>query len=132
MIDYEVLCERAILARESAYAPYSGFKVGASLLTGSGKIYSGCNVENSSFGATICAERVAFGSAMADNERDFCAIAIVGALDGRDLDFTPPCGICLQVMSELCDEDFEVILINSLYEHKIYKLGELLPNGFRL
>ena len=132
MIDYEELCERAIDARSGAYAPYSSFKVGSALLGESGRIYCGCNVENSSFGATMCAERVAFGSAIASGERDFCAIAIVGALEDRELDFTPPCGICLQVMSELCDEDFEIILINSAGEHKIYKLGELLPNGFKL
>ena len=132
MIDYEELCERATIARIGAYAPYSSFKVGSALLTDSGRIFIGCNIENSSFGATMCAERVAFGAAIADGERDFRAIAIVGALDDRELDFTVPCGICLQVMSELCDEDFEIILTNGLGEYKVYKLGELLPNGFKL
>ena len=132
MIDYELLCDRAVIARDRAYAPYSSFKVGAALLTESGRIYSGCNIENSSFGATLCAERVAFGNAVCDGERDFCAIAIAGALDGKDIDFTPPCGICLQVMSELCDEDFEIVLVGDMGEYRVYRLCELLPNGFKL
>ncbi len=108
-------------AAENAYAPYSKFKVGAALLTVEGKIYTGCNVENSAFGSTICAERVAFTKAVSCGERNFEAIAIANAQDT----FCPPCGECRQVMSEFCDADFEIILKGASFT-----LGELLPESF--
>ena len=127
MIDYRLLIDKAFEAQKCSYAPYSSFKVGSALLTKSGKVFSGCNIESSSLGATLCAERVAIAKAISENERDFSAIAIVGSKN----DLTPPCGICLQVMSEHCDKDFEIILFDG-NNIKIYKLGELLPLGFKL
>lgn len=128
MTDYSLLINKAILARENAYCPYSSFKVGASLLTKSGKIFTGCNIENSSYSSTICAERVAFFSSIAQNEREFLAIAIVGGIN-EIKDFVFPCGSCRQVMAEFCSQDFEIILYNG-QESKTYKLYELLPNSF--
>lgn len=100
-------------ARQRAYAPYSHFAVGAALLTKSGKVYPGCNIENASFGATNCAERTAFFSAVFAGEREFEAIAIVGGPeDTKNHRFCPPCGICRQVMREFCDLDFKIYLEN--------------------
>ena len=117
-----------------AYAPYSGYKVGAALLDDSGQIYRGCNVENASYGATICAERTAFmywaqtGAAMRGHKP--LAIAVVGGKDGVITDFAPPCGICRQVMMEFCDPDtFRIILTNGK-EVRSYTLAEILPLGF--
>ncbi len=125
-MDYKVLMEEAEKVSTKAYAPYSNFSVGACILTSSGKTYTGCNFENSSFGLTICAERNAAGSAIADGERNFKAIAIYSPK--RDLCY--PCGACLQVLHEF-GEDMDVIL-KSEQELKTYKLKELLPGGFRL
>ena len=126
------LVDRALLAREMSYAPYSGFAVGAALLTRDGKIYTGANIENASFTPTVCAERVAIFSAVHAGERDFAAIAIVGGENGAPVSrFCPPCGVCRQVMSEFCDPDMPVILYDgdSMRE---YSLGELLPARFDL
>ena len=126
------LVDRALLAREMSYAPYSGFAVGAALLTRDGKIYTGANIENASFTPTVCAERVAIFSAVHAGERDFAAIAIVGGEKGAPVSrFCPPCGVCRQVMSEFCDPDMPVILYDgdSMRE---YSLGELLPARFDL
>lgn len=126
------LVDRALLAREMSYAPYSGFAVGAALLTRDGKIYTGANIENASFTPTVCAERVAIFSAVHAGERDFSAIAIVGGEKGAPVSrFCPPCGVCRQVISEFCDPDMPVILYDgdSMRE---YSLGELLPARFDL
>lgn len=109
----EQLIEQAAAAGKMAYAPYSGYLVGAALLTESGRIYTGCNVENASFGAANCAERTAFFKAVSEGEREFKAIAIVGK--GVDAgtsfpEFAYPCGICRQVMLEFCREDFTVLV----------------------
>lgn len=110
-----------------AYAPFSKFHVGAALMTKNGKIYTGCNVENSSFGATICAERTAFVKAVSEGERDFQAIAIVSS-QGEAW----PCGICRQFMKEFCEDDFIIITGNDAESLREYTLGEILPEGFRL
>lgn len=99
-MDSLALVSKACEAMKSAYTPYSGFKVGAALLTKGGKVYTGCNIENASYTPTICAERVAFFSAVRDGERDFCKIAIVGGKGGVISSFTYPCGVCRQVMRE--------------------------------
>ncbi|MBQ5561948.1 MAG: cytidine deaminase [Clostridia bacterium] len=122
------LIEKAFEARENAYAPYSKFKVGAALLTANGKIYTGCNVENASYPVGICAERVAMSKAVAEGERKFVVIAIVG--DGSS--YCYPCGMCRQFMSEFCSEDFEIISVKSADDYKIIKMGELLPYTFNL
>lgn len=129
---YKELLDAARRARENAYAPYSHFKVGAALLASSGAVYLGCNIENASFGATICAERSAIASAIAGGSRDFSAIAIIGGAENADTAPCTPCGICRQVLSEFCDPDFPVILENGDGTEKIVKLSELLPHSFHL
>lgn len=119
------LFEIAVKTRENAYAPYSDFKVGAALLTKKGKVYTGCNVENASYGATCCAERNAIFKAVSEGERDYEAIAIRGTNNG----LTFPCGICRQVMAEFAPE-IKIILGDMNENIKTYTLGELLPHGF--
>lgn len=128
MEKYNKLINEALCAREQAYAPYSSFKVGASLLCDDGEIFTGCNIENSSYGATICAERVAFSSAIADGKRKFNALAIVGGKDEIN-NFCYPCGICRQFILEFCVPDFKIILFDGT-NLKISTLEELLPNAF--
>ncbi len=131
MTDKE-LVEKAKKAAEKAYAPYSGFTVGAALLGKSGRVYLGCNIENAAYTPTNCAERTAFFKAVSEGEREFVKIAVVG---GRELDFSrycTPCGVCRQVMSEFCGEDFTVVLGKNEGEPKVMTLGELLPCGFSL
>lgn len=130
MIDYQGLINDAIAVRENAYAPYSGFKVGACLLTKSGKRFLGTNVENASYSLTSCAERNALYSAVSSNEREPVAIAIVGGKDKID-DFTYPCGACRQVLFELGGKELLIVLYNGK-EQKILTLGELLPCVFEL
>nr|WP_294527773.1 cytidine deaminase [uncultured Blautia sp.] len=126
------LIQKAFEARQKAYAPYSGFMVGAALLCKDGRIFTGCNIENASYGATNCAERTAFFKAVSEGYREFSAIAIAGGRrDARELEYCAPCGICRQVMSEFCDPDvFLVILPRSEEDYKSYTLGQLLPLGF--
>ncbi len=128
MKKYNKLIVEALSVREQAHAPYSGFKVGAALLCVGGDVFTGCNIENSSYGATICAERVAFSSAIAKGKRKFNAIAIVGGKDEIN-DFCYPCGICRQFMSELCTPDFKIVLFDGTTP-LIVTLDELLPNAF--
>ena len=129
-MDVERLIEEAMKARKMAYAPYSEFRVGAALLDGDGTIYSGCNIENASYGACNCAERAAIFKAVSEGAGDFRAIAIVGGKDKNVTEFCPPCGICRQVMSEFCDADtFKVILFDGT-ETRSYLLGDLLPHAF--
>lgn len=126
------LIQEAKIARERSYSPYSNYKVGAALLTKSGKIYHGCNIENAAYTPTNCAERTAFFKAVYDGEREFEKIAVVGALEGGDPDVTcAPCGVCRQVMMEFCDpESFVIVMANG--EDKIVEilLKDLLPYGF--
>ena len=111
-------------------APYSHFAVGAALLTGDDKVYLGCNIENSTYTPTICAERVAIFKALSLKDTEFKAIAIVGGRNGDCTEFCPPCGVCRQVMREFCSDDFLVILGNKNLEYKEYKLSEILPLSF--
>lgn len=126
------LVELALEARKQAYTPYSGFQVGAALLTKTGKIYTGCNIENAAYTPTNCAERTAFFKAVSEGEREFEAIAIVGGgKDTEALEFCPPCGVCRQVMMEFCDpETFQIILAVDKEKYDIFTLNELLPLGF--
>ena len=122
------LSDAAISAREMSYSPYSGFKVGAALLTKSGKIYKGCNIENAAFSPTICAERTAFAKAVSEGEYEFSAIAVAGWADKPG--FAYPCGVCRQFMMEFCDPlTFTIIITNGAEDHK-HTLSELLPEGF--
>jgi len=120
------LYELARKATENAYSPYSGFKVGAALLTARGKVFTGVNVENSSFGATICAERTAFVKAVSEGYREFAAIAVASVEGGAW-----PCGICRQFMYEF-NENLRVITGDDAENLEIYPLKELLLKGFRL
>ncbi len=112
-----------------AYTPYSGFKVGAALLARSGKIYTGCNIENAAYTPTVCAERVAFFSAIRDGEREFDSIAIVGGEGGVLTSFTYPCGVCRQVMREFCSGDFKLYFSDGC-EIKAHTLDEIMPVSF--
>lgn len=117
-------------AAENSYAPYSSFNVGAALLTKSGKVYLGCNIENASFSPTNCAERTAFFKAVSEGEKQFEKIAIVGGKNMDFKDFCMPCGVCRQVMKEFCDSSFTVISGKNGDEYKTYTLEELLPHSF--
>lgn len=121
---YDILVNKAKEAMQNAYVKYSNFKVGAALLSKSGKVYTGCNIENASYGATICAERVAYTKAISEGEKEFEAIAIVSSSG----DFTYPCGICRQFMAEF-GLDIQVILEDGK-ELKVHALKELLPGAF--
>lgn len=128
----EQLINEAKKARELAYAPYSRHRVGAALLARSGKVYLGCNIENAGYSSTVCAERVAFFKAVADGERDFMKIAVVGAIDDEKVDnLCAPCGVCRQVMMEFCDPgSFRVVMPNGEGNALEMTLEELLPLGF--
>lgn len=127
----QVLIETALAQLPFAYTPYSGFKVGAALLTKDGSIYTGCNIENAAYTPTNCAERTAFFKAVSEGIREFQAICIVGGKDGVPAEYTAPCGVCRQVMMEFCDPDtFQIILAIDPDRYKIYTLKGLLPMGF--
>ena len=126
------LIRAALRAREMSYCPYSGFSVGAALMTADGKVYTGCNIENAAYTPSNCAERTAFFKAVSEGERDFAAIAIAGGKkDAQTLEFCAPCGVCRQVMMEFCDrENFEIILGRTPEDYRTFTLGELMPQGF--
>ena len=127
-IDYELLMNKAKDASRSSYSPFSRFAVGASVITSSGKIYQGCNVENSSFGLTICAERCAIFKAVSEGEREILAVAIYSP----NTDSCYPCGACRQVLYEFQgDNEIEVVTEN-LGELEVQKLSYFLPCGFRI
>lgn len=126
----EKLLEKAAEAAKNAYCPYSHYHVGAALLAYDGEIFTGCNVENSSFGATVCAERTAFVKGISEGCRNFTAIAIAAYSDRLSEDFPFPCGLCRQTMTEFCDESFAVIVTNPKGVTKEYTLGELMPFAF--
>ena len=126
--DRKALLRAAMEARRFSYAPFSGFHVGAALLCADGKIFSGCNIENSAYSPTLCAERCAVAKAISEGARNFIAIAVVGPEESE----TTPCGVCRQVLYEFCDENL-IVLCGGTDEHYMETtLGALLPNGFRL
>ena len=127
----EELIGNAMAVMKNAYAPYSEFTVGAALLTKKGKVYTGCNIENSSYSVTNCAERTALFCAVKNGERQFSAIAVVGGKKGRVENYCSPCGVCRQALREFCDKNFKIYLYNGV-EIKTYTLGELLPESFEL
>lgn len=126
----EELCKIAVKAMENSYSPYSNYKVGAALLTEDGKVYTGCNIENASYSATVCAERTAFFKAVSEGVHDFVKIAVAGGEKGKISGEFPPCGICRQVMSEFCGPDFEILAVKENGEFTKYLLSELLPFSF--
>lgn len=132
IMDNNIIKELITVAMEyqkRAYTKYSGFNVGAALLCDSDRIYGGCNVENATYGATICAERTAAVKAVSEGERVFKAIAIVG---GDLSDYCSPCGICRQFLYEFAEAGMQIILAKSIDDYKLYTIEELLPEGFRL
>jgi cytidine deaminase len=125
MSAFDTLIAAARAARENAYAPYSNFRVGAALRASSGRIFGGCNVENASYGLTVCAERVAIFKAISEGERGFDAIAVV--TDAEKL--TPPCGACRQLIWEFCG-DVPVVLANLKGAAEVHQMRELFPKPF--
>ena len=123
------LCKLAMEAMGHAYAPYSGFQVGAALLCADGSVYQGCNIENAAYSPTNCAERTAIFKAVYDGHRDFTAIAVCGGKDGVIVGAFPPCGVCRQVMREFCGDDFRIYLVNDKGFETV-TLAQLLPYGF--
>ena len=119
-------------ARKMSYSPYSGFSVGAALLCKDGTVYLGCNIENSSFSPTVCAERTAFFKAVSEGEYDFLKIAVIGGKSDEEIPekACPPCGVCRQVMKEFCSGDFEIIMATDSENYKTMKLSELFPESF--
>ena len=131
---YGELAQKAIEMRKMSYSPYSGFRVGAALLTREGKVYGGCNIENSAYPATCCAERTAFYKALSEGKRNFSALAIAGGKEPGDASelasYCAPCGTCRQVIREFCGGNFRIISVKSKNDYKIYTLDELLPFSF--
>ena len=125
MAEYDALIAAAKAARENAHAKFSNFKVGAALRAASGKIYGGCNVENATYGLTVCAERVAIFKAISEGERKFDAIAVVTDTDA----LTPPCGACRQIIWEFCG-DVPVVMTNLKGNVETIRMGQLFPKPF--
>ena len=126
------LAKAACELRKKAYAPYSHFTVGAALLSESGDLFCGANIENASYGATLCAERSAFAQAVSQGHRSFSAIAIAGGKEDELSSLCAPCGICRQVMAEFCKKDFRIILVNEkdLSKSEVKTIEELFPSAF--
>ena len=127
-IDFKQLMDLAKKASQNSYSPFSHFAVGAAVYAASGKIYQGCNVENSSFGTTICAERCAIFKAISEGEKEIRAVAIYSP----NADSCYPCGACRQVMYEFQGDEEVVVVTENLGELEIKKLSYFLPNGFRI
>ena len=127
----ELLIKEAIMARKNSYCPYSGYAVGACVQTADGRNFSGCNMENASYGLTICAERIAIGKAVSEGAERIVAIAIAGGKKDADvLDEAFPCGACRQVLREFGSDDMQIIVAKSETEYRIFTLGELYPESF--
>lgn len=126
------LCIEAVKALENSYSPYSGYCVGAALLCKNGRLFTGCNIENSAYSPTVCAERTAFFKAISEGEREFAKIAIAAKKSGENIfnDTVSPCGVCRQVMAEFCNGDFEIIIAKNNSELSKFTLSELLPCSF--
>lgn len=122
----------ALEARKMSYSPYSGFSVGAALLCADGTVYTGCNIENSAFSPTNCAERTAFFKAVSEGKHSFLKIAVTGgeAENAIPRSYCPPCGVCRQVMKEFCSADFEIIMAKTVNDFKVMTLADLLPESF--
>ena len=132
MIPVELI-KKAVAAREFGYAPYSDYLVGAALLCDDGSVFTGCNVENASYGATLCAERAAAAKAVSFGYTSFSAIAIAGGRRQQGIVQTcPPCGICLQFLSEFCKEDTPIYIATGGNDYEEYKFKNFMPISFSL
>jgi len=129
-MNYETLAQKAIDAKKFSYSPYSRFNVGAAILTKSGEIFTGCNIESASFSPTNCAERTAVFKAVSEGAKDFAAIAIVGGPEGGEAQYCYPCGVCRQVLKEFASDGLTVIIAKTSADFRIHTLGELFPHGF--
>jgi len=127
---YRELIQKAAEARKNSYSPYSKFKVGAALLTADNEIFTGVNIENASYGLTVCAERTALLKAVSEGSAKFAALAV--ACDTYSFSDAYPCGACRQVMAEFLDDDADIIVAVNTGEYRVHKLKELLPYAFRL
>ena len=128
----ELLIKEASKARMNAYAPYSGYLVGAAVIVPSGNIFTGCNIENASYGLSNCAERTAIFKAVSEGQRHIDGIAIIGGPIEEVTDLAYPCGACRQVISEFSHEDTIIIVAKNEDEYEVYKASELLPHTFKL
>lgn len=127
------LCLRAARAMGNSYSPYSGFKVGAALLTDDGEFFTGCNIENAAYGPTVCAERVAVFKAVSEGRKDIKMIAVAGGEDSVISGGAMPCGVCRQVLAEFCTPDTPILVVTSRDgDFTEMTLGELLPFSFKL
>ncbi len=125
------LIRTAVEQLDYSYVPYSHFHVGAALLAKNGTVYRGCNIENAAYTPSNCAERTAFFKAVSEGVKEFSAICVVGGMNGELTEYTPPCGVCRQVMMEFCDpETFKIILATDTEHYQVFRLKELLPMGF--
>ncbi len=132
-MDVKELALTAINAMNTAYAPYSGYRVGAALLAASGRVYTGCNIENASYTPTVCAERTAVFKAVSEGEREFTLLAVAGGKDGKVAGAFPPCGVCRQVLAEFCPPETPIVLVKDAEgNYEMHTLGELLPLSFTL
>ena len=129
-MNHETLAAKAIEAKKLSYAPYSHFNVGAAILTKSGEIITGCNIESASYSPTNCAERTAIFKAVSEGKKDFAAIAIAGGPQGGEAQYCYPCGVCRQVLKEFASDDLTIIIAKARDDYRIHTLGELLPHGF--
>ena len=127
----EKLVSMALDAMQHAYAPYSGYKVGAALLCKDGSVVCGANIENAAYGPSNCAERTAIFTAVFEGKRDFAAITVVGGKDGVASDYFPPCGVCRQVMLEFCEPDFKIYMGKQDGTYQEILLRDFMPYGFR-
>lgn len=125
------LCELAVSALSFSYSPYSSVSVGAALLAEDGSVYTGCNIENSAYSPTVCAERTAFFKAVSDGKRIFDMIAIAATKNGELIEKISPCGVCRQVMAEFCRSDFKILLVQKS-GYREFALSQLLPEAFIL
>ena len=125
---FQQLAKKAFEAKNFAYVPYSGFRVGAALLAKDGAVYTGCNVESAAYSPTCCAERTALVKAVSEGAQDFEAIAISGGPDGAQ--YCYPCGVCRQVLYEFGGDNLQVVVAKTCDDYKVHSLGELLPHGF--
>ena len=126
------LAAAALEVRKRAYAPFSGHAVGAALLAEDGSVFTGCNIENSAYSPTICAERAAFAKAVSEGFREFSAIAVAGGFEEVPEGYCAPCGVCRQVMAEFCGKDFIILLVRTPEDRREYTLEEIFPLAFRI
>lgn len=130
-MDKRELIEMALAARDNSYCPYSGYSVGAALLTAGGQVFTGCNVENAGYSPTLCAERAAMAAAVSAGVRDFLMLAVAGGPKGKEPEtYFWPCGVCRQWLAEFCPPDFPVLCAKSAADYQETALAELLPHAF--